>query len=101
MTPEDFSLHKVDIGNTAEGVPVFVYRRLNEQTVAPAKIGDEFTDQAGQIWLATPTGWRPAASDSPSLSGWAQRRGRPLRWPSKPCLPLSRHTAPQLTGLLS
>jgi hypothetical protein len=62
MTPEDSSLHTVDIGNTAEGMPVFVYRRLDEQTVAPAKIGDEFTDQAGQRWLATPTGWCPANS---------------------------------------
>jgi hypothetical protein len=68
MTAEDSSLHTVDIGNTAEGVPVFVYRCLSEQTVAPAKIGDTFTDKAGQRWLATPTGWRPAASDSPPLS---------------------------------
>ena len=63
MTPEDFSLHTVDIANTVEGMPVFVYRRLDEQTVIPAKIGDEFTDQVGQRWLATPTGWRPANSE--------------------------------------
>ncbi len=31
----------------------------------------------------------------------AQRRDRPLRWPSKPCLPFSQHTAPQLMRLLS
>jgi hypothetical protein len=60
MTTEDYSLHPVDIANTAEGVPVFVYRRLDDQTVELAKIGDTFTDKAGQLWLATPTGWLPA-----------------------------------------
>jgi hypothetical protein len=38
---------------------------------------------------------------SNEVPSWAQRRDHPLRWPSKPCLSLSRHTAPQLMGLLS
>ena len=61
VTTEDYFLNPVGIANIAEGVPVFVYRRLDDQTIVPAQIGDEFTDKAGQLWLTTPTGWLPAA----------------------------------------
>jgi hypothetical protein len=44
---------------------------------------------------------KPEACTSLCLAPTTHRGGHPPRWSSKPCVSLSRHTAPQLIGLLS
>jgi hypothetical protein len=47
VTTEDYFLNPVGIANIAEGVPVFVYRCLDDQTIYLPRSALSFTDKAG------------------------------------------------------